>query len=150
MKRKAKCVLGKGSLNWSRLERISDRYGTVALSKGEEPLELDEACGGCYGRLVAVVLEVHKSSHIGDLCRGLAPGGAKVGERIILGRGMLFFERDEGGHCVGLRPLNGRETDWLNPKALYKVHEQTVELVFEEMKEPTRRSNVRATTRRGV
>lgn len=33
---------------------------------------------------------------------------------------------------VGLKPEDGRKTDWLNPHNLYRAHEQTVRLYFEE------------------
>jgi hypothetical protein len=32
---------------------------------------------------------------------------------------------------VGLKPEDGRETDWLDPNALYQVHDQIVDLFFE-------------------
>jgi hypothetical protein len=36
--------------------------------------------------------------------------------------------------AVGLAPedVDDRDTDWLDPRALYRAHEQTVRLVFED------------------
>jgi hypothetical protein len=48
---------------------------------------------------------------------------------VTLGEGALFFENDE----VGIRPDDGRDTQWLDIHALYNVHEQTVTLCFEEV-----------------
>lgn len=41
--------------------------------------------------------------------------------------GLAFAE----GDAVGLRPLDGRETDWLDPHVLYRLHDQTVALRLE-------------------
>lgn len=127
--------LGTGRLNWHRGERITDRYGSVGLwpETGEQTLALDEACAGVRGRLVAVVIEARRSTHIGDLFRGLGPGDAKVGDRIELGIGTVFFESNDDCRYVGLRPDDGREHDWLDPEALYRAHSQTVELIVEEI-----------------
>jgi len=51
-----------------------------------------------------------------------------VGEMVILGEGTLRFE----GNGVGLLPDDGRTTLWLNIPALYRVHNQTVTLFFEQ------------------
>lgn len=39
-----------------------------------------------------------------------------------------------GGAQVGLRPDDGRDYDWLDIRALYDAHEQTVELYFQPEK----------------
>ena len=136
-------VIGEGVLTWHPHERISDRYGTVFLMTGgdsqHEPAGYvpvpDGAPVGLPGRLVAEVQATRQSTHIGDLFRGLRPETPEVGERILLGEGRLFcqmVDREEGIEAVGCAPNDDRDHDWLDPRALYRAHEQTVRLVFED------------------
>lgn len=145
---KTAVLLGIGVLNWPRAERVGDRYGVVFLNResggyrypGEEdPREpapeykdIRDVSAGEHGRLVAVVLKARESGHIGDLFHGVGPRTPKVGRRITLGTGTLFFETAEGmnGIGAGLRPDDGRATLWLKIRALYDCHDQTVELWF--------------------
>ena len=121
--------LGTGVLDWEREERISDRYGLVELFlRPGEPVKLNRIAQPLYGKLVAVVREVRRSSHIGDLFHGVKPTIPEIEERIELGTGTIFFEDD----AVGLMPVDGRLTLWLDINALYRVHSQTVTLYFEE------------------
>lgn len=123
--------LGTGVLGWSRGERLTDRYGTVHLlptPESEENIALVRVQAGSRGKLVAIVRETRKSSHVGDMFREVYPKTPKVGERIVLGEGTLFYE-DEN---VGLQPDDGRDEAWLDVKALYRTHDQTVTLVFEK------------------
>lgn len=140
-------ILGEGVLTWARSERVSDRYGTVYLipeghnSRTLKPsrslinlmIAMEHNCS--RGDLIAVVIEARDSTHIGDLFRGIQPRKPEVGQVIKLGSGHLFFElAPEGGTQVGLRPDNWktetRPHDWLDPRALYDAHEQTVRLIF--------------------
>ncbi|HMN19582.1 MAG TPA: hypothetical protein PKA31_03245 [Candidatus Moranbacteria bacterium] len=123
--------LGTGILNWNGAERRSDRYGSVMLYvslENEEPIHLVQVKAGKRGRLIAIVKETRQSRHIGDLFHGVFPKTPKVGQKITLGEGTLFFE----GNVVGLQPDDGRDTQWLDMRALYNAHEQTVALCFEE------------------
>lgn len=141
------CVLGEGVLSWPRAERITDRYGVVYLGiwdgrsrhelggvATQGSVHLEESVAGQRGSLVATVLEARKSGHIGDLFYGVFPTTPEAGERITLGAGTLFFkgleEDGETYHMVGLRPDDGREYHWLDIRALYRCHEQTVRLEF--------------------
>ena len=139
MKRK----IGTGVLTWTRYERIGDRYGAVYLidrqpedyfadEKYRYPV-LTEITDEPFGRLTAKVLETRESGHIGDLFRGLFPTTPEVGEEIVLGEGYLFYAHDGDIFTVGLDPRDGRASDWLDPRALYRAHEQTVELWFEHL-----------------
>jgi hypothetical protein len=132
-------TLGVGRLTWSASERVHDRYGTVwlmpdvdgcdSLTLGWVPaVRLDRALRGQRGQLRAEVLATRRSTHVGDLTHGWQPTTPAVGEVVVLGAGELFFEP---GWEVGLRPGDGRATFWLDPRALYRVHEQTVRLWFE-------------------
>lgn len=135
--------LGTGRLSWCRHERISDRYGSVILMlDGDsvvEPsgyVEMPKDASGERGSLVATILEVRESTHIGDFARGLSPADdQRVGEEIVLGHGTLFFDRQTSQQipAVGLLPDdNTKSSDWLDPRALYRCHEQTVRLEFRE------------------
>lgn len=116
-------LIGHGQLNWPPGERISDRYGMVRLNG----VDIAPTHAGEQATLYAVVTEARKSRHIGDLFRGLFPSTPSVGDQIELGTGTLFFE--DGG--VGLEPPDGRDTDWLDPHALYSVHDLTVDLYIQ-------------------
>jgi hypothetical protein len=132
--------LGKGILTWNGVERRSDRYGTVYLTPdGTNNCFFNTAPSLIHrpvdasgsGVLMAVVIETRKSTHFGDLFRKIFPRTPQVGQRIKFGEGEIFFEPTPvGGLCVGLKPADGREVDWLDPRALYDAHDQTVELLF--------------------
>ena len=126
------CILvGVGILNWRRQERIGDRYGSFCLFKDAvsgESIPLVKTEG--YGKLVAKVKAVRNSEHIGDLFHGFFPTKPDIGEIIELGEGMIFYDADESGETVGLKPADNRDTLWLNPKMLYRCHSQTVEVYF--------------------
>lgn len=140
---KTETSLGRGVLTWHRKERVSDRYGAVYLideggnsltaapcpSRVTIPTEII----GKKGTLKAVVLETRQSTHIGDLFRGVGLRTPNVNDVIVFGQGTLFAEPAiDGGQCVGLKPKNSRKVDWLDIRALYDAHEQTVELIFSE------------------
>jgi hypothetical protein len=121
--------LGTGVLDWEREERISDRYGLVELFQGPGSLvKLNRVTEQLHGKLIAIVRETRVSSHPGDLFHGIKPSTPEVGERIELGIGGIFFDDD----AVGLKPDDQRPTLWLDIRALYRVHQQTVTLYFEE------------------
>jgi hypothetical protein len=131
-------TIGIGRLTWPSRERITDRYGLVGLlqcgdstSVSTDWAPLDLSGVGEWGRLQATVLETRRSTHVGDRFRGLFPSTPKRGEVIKLGVGLLFTEPiDVGTPGVGLQPTDERATDWLDPAALYRAHEQTVRLEF--------------------
>jgi hypothetical protein len=149
-------ILGEGVLTWARHERVTDRYGTVGLmTEGHAHADLvaqgmteQQATVNAYlhsnptwldvhtvpegtrGTLQVRVIRTRQSGHIGDLFRGLSPTTPEVGEVIVLGTGTVFHDGDGDGIYIGLRPDDGRDADWLDPEALYRAHEQTVELQF--------------------
>lgn len=132
-----KILLGKGVLNWDRVERQSDRYGSVRLfvelDSKKGGVKLNKEAEGKHGQLIAIVEETRQSSHIGDLFHGFRPSTPNVGDEIILGEGKLFFDHlySEELDDVGVKPVDADKTTfWLEPKALYRVHEQTVSLYF--------------------
>jgi hypothetical protein len=124
-------IIGTGRLNWRRYERVEDRYGTVCLMHDEDEDSFDLARYTGFGKLIATIKETRDSSHLGDLFHGFFPTKPEIGEVIELGEGDIFYDHDEYGYMVGLKPRDNRRTFWLNPKALYRCHEQTVELSFQ-------------------
>jgi hypothetical protein len=136
-------LLGKGVLTWNATERRSDRYGAVWLMEdGNTSLDprtpertLDgkalRSVNGQRGTITAEVIDPRESTHIGDLFRGIFPSRPMKWESITLGSGEVFVEHDDhAGDVVGIKPDDGRDKDWLNPHALYRAHEQLVELRF--------------------
>ena len=139
-------LLGTGILTWNGFERRSDRYGTVFLMADGETSMTDtvtplldqaivKALDGLDGWLFAEVVEARQSTHIGDIFRGIFPSTPAVDDVIVLGQGTLFSAIIGDMLSVGLRPADGRNDDWLNPRTLYRAHEQLVRLWFST--EPT-------------
>jgi len=131
-------LIGTGILNWPRKERVYDRYGLVALWPRDDemgaPLPMDiHPLDGVRGQLIAKVLEARGSTHIGDIFRGFLPETPEVGEEIVLGEGVVFYEAHEEGQIfIGLKPEDGRTKDWMDPKKLYRAHAQYVALYFKK------------------
>ncbi len=128
-------TLGEGVLTWPREERASDRFGCITLMAAPDSrrhVKLRRAPAGARGSLVAHVLENRETSyiHVGDQLWGLEPSIAAVGEAVTLGTGTLFTGKTAGVHVAGLMPDDGRATNWLDPAALRRCHEQTVRLEF--------------------
>lgn len=138
-------LVGRGIFTWSKFERVSDRYGTcwlmsdgdTSLSNGFKKAEMWFPINGERGQLIARVLDARESSHVGDFFRGLSPRTPKTGDILVLGSGEVFHEDQDGGICaVGIKPDDGRESDWLNPRALYDIHESLVELIWVKEAKP--------------
>ncbi len=140
-----KVLAGRGKLTWPAHERRTDRYGCVFLLESGDsttdsfnpakvaarPEHLEKRVA-----LKAVVIETRQSTHIGDLFHGVYPVTPSVGETITLGVGLLFLEcRTDSAKsftCIGVRPFDDdRETMWMDIHALYRAHEQTVDLIYE-------------------
>ena len=125
-------TVGEGRLTWPRHERVGDRYGAVMLAQEgnlDAHVRFNSSLSGSRGTLIAEVMDVRPSPHIGDLFRGLFPTTPQVGERIVLGTGTVFMDMSrDGADAIGLQPDDGRSTDWLDPEALYRAHWQTVSL----------------------
>jgi hypothetical protein len=130
-----KILLGEGYLNWLRGERISDRYGAIHLTTAHESddyAKIKKVKG--QGRLEAKIVKTSQSTHLGDWGRGFAPGGAKKGDTLILGEGTFFTEKSDFGTEFGVTPEDGRPSDWMDPKMLYKGHDQSVKIYWVPIK----------------
>ncbi len=136
----------EGVFTWPSAERRSDRYGVVTVDRQGCQVLLDVAVScdvaalrlmaGRRVRVTAHVVEVRTSGHIGDIFRELFPTTPAVGEEHLLGEGVLFLEELEWspiGVGLGLLPEDGRSTDWFDPRLLYRLHDQTVLLLVEDV-----------------
>lgn len=137
-------VVGIGILTWFKAERVSDRYGSCYLmrdgidSNTTLPPPHHAAMwfpkSGQPGTLFARVVEPRDSTHIGDFFRGLFPRKPKAGDIYKLGTGSCFLNTlgSEGNEdiAIGVKPDDDRQSDWLNPRCLYDIHESLVELTW--------------------
>jgi hypothetical protein len=132
--------VGKGIFCWSGIERQTRRYGafylgdatfsnTVKVTPSLKVAQL-ERLRGRRVQVFATVVEVRKSGHVGDAFLGLKPKTPKVGQTIDLGVGVLdlgTLSYDKFTTIV-LRPEPLRRELWLDPRKLFRLHDQTVEL----------------------
>lgn len=138
-------LVGKGILCWSREERVTNRYGSIHLNdrpyEGSAQASADvdvptlTALDGKRVRIACKVIESRQSSHVGDKFLHLKPVQPDTGEVIELGVGFLSIQRaswDASVIEICLRPNDGREDLWINPRVLYRLHDQTVEVYAEE------------------
>lgn len=133
-----KIVLGTGVLDWPRIERQTDRYGTVLLFRhadrsDPEQVKLESVEEDTYGRLVAKVIEARRpilsGPKVDPMTVDLASLMPKAGQAFVLGKGYVFYE--DG--AFGLKPEDGRDERWLHVGALHRVHNQTVTLSFKPL-----------------
>ena len=137
-----KKMIGIGIFTWGGFERRSDRYGAIALvDKTYQDVTVTttvnnnalQQLNGKRVRLWAKVLEARESGHLGDLAHHISPSQPDVGEEIILGVGILrVLPREWACAQMALEPGDGRSTFWIDPRKLYRLHDQTVEIHAEE------------------
>jgi hypothetical protein len=142
----SKRQIGTGILTWNGEERRSNRYGVITLcasnydEDARAPVGWDEPLlqelNGKRVRLTATVTESRKSGHCGDRFLKVFPSQPKVGDSINFGVGTLTIESNESERAVALRPGDGRRELWIDPRKLYRAHDQTVILYAEETELP--------------
>lgn len=125
-------VLGEGVLGWTSSERHTDRYGAVHLNcRGKDKEDFSNAPVGVSGKLVAEIVEVRNSFHLGDISRGVGKSEPAPGEIVDLGEGELFTEEMyKGIISIGVKPSDGREHNWLSIEGLFRCHGSVVKLLF--------------------
>lgn len=141
--------LGCGIFMWNAAERRTQQYGYFFLCDKpyNESIIVDveynsQAMVDLRGdkvKLTAVVLETRASGHAGDLYIDILPTTPSVGEEIVLGVGRFDINYNPfppPTYEMCLFPSDGRSTYWLDPKVLYRLHDQTVELYAETTEEP--------------
>jgi hypothetical protein len=137
----SRVLLGTGILTWDGAERRSNRYGMVILSPGNYnddakvtaslDAEVLSRLAGCRVRLEVEVIETRESGHLGDLFLGIHPTTPDVGECIDLGVGIFQTtpcDWTPTKQSFGLKPGDGRAELWLDPRSLYRLHDQTVKV----------------------
>lgn len=139
--------IAHGIFGWCATERRSNRYGAVHLASS--PYEggecatvfLDyEALAKLSGRRVKLtckVVETRSSGHIGDAFLGIVPTTPEVNEEVVLGVGLLRTDSsyDPALPDLVLQPNDGRTELWIDPRKLYRLHDQTVDIFAEETQE---------------
>ena len=132
-------LIGRGKLTWMKSERVSDRYGAVWLMDNEstslssdpvKPQPMWFPPPDQRGQLIAHVIDARESTHIGDLFRGISPTTPTISDIFLLGTGTASKEPVVGIDTFLLTPTEPRDSDWLNPHALYNCHESIVELIW--------------------
>lgn len=132
--------LGKGIFTWAAAERRTNRYGSFFLNDRNYACDAFSTVEWAHDdamslsakrvRLFAHVLETRDSGHCGDLSISAFPSRPDVGEIIEIGIGK-FIPGDEF-ELASLMPSDGRHEFWIDPRILYRLHDQTVEIFAEE------------------
>jgi hypothetical protein len=141
-------LLAFGILSWDGAERRGRRYGQIVCdgsdygNKAEASPTFDKDTFSVLEnktvRLVAEIVEARPSGHIGDAFLGIKPSTPSVGDRIEIGVGTLVsfgipFGKELG---FGIAPADGREELWMDPRILFRLHDQTVNIYVEETTDP--------------
>lgn len=140
-----KALVGHGVFSWDAAERRSNRYGSIHLD--DVPYNGVKVCSsylrvlllpvGKRVRITAKVVEARDSGHIGDLFLKISPSRPEVGEEVDLGVGVLETAKGyDGTLSLVLQPNDGRKELWIDPRKLYRLHDQTVDLYVEETSDP--------------
>lgn len=134
-----------GFFSWDGHERRSSRYGSFGVypANYEQTVKVNpyvnlEALKELEGKRVKVTVMVlcdYESGHIGDLFLKIFPSRPKVGEVVDLGVGTFNLIETEFGPKFQLAPNDGREEFWMDPKKLYRLHDQVVSVSFEVTEE---------------
>jgi hypothetical protein len=133
--------VANGIFSWDGVERRSRRYGFFVLDavdygqSATAAVSADEAWlhehAGERVRLVATIVEARDSGHAGDAFLGIEPSRPAVGEQIEIGVGTLRLASTTWSPLrlqIGLEPSEARDELWLDPRVLYRLHDQTVEI----------------------
>jgi len=139
-------IIGYGILTWDAYERRSNRYGSINLVSTDfcekvirKPIinyDYIESLVGKRVKLTAVIKENRESGHCGDMFLNITPSMSNIADNILIGIGILFTEKNVCGLAFGLKPSDNRDDLWLDPRSLYKLHDQTVEIFAELSNEP--------------
>lgn len=139
--------LGVGIFAWDGRERRTVRYGAVNLCRhpynGSETVDVvfhgqvAERLRGQLVRLTCEVIATRTSGHVGDAFLGIKPSTPALGEVVYLGVGLLDIEDGWSGASpsIVLRPDDGRAKLWIDPRKLYRLHDQTVRLLAQRTKD---------------
>jgi hypothetical protein len=137
-------LAAEGVLSWESRERRSGRYGSIFVDNDGFHPEKEyynsglKALEGHRLKMSVRVVETRQSTHLGDKFLGIQPETPEVSDTIELGVGTFRVSPIEGyeGQALSLEPSDGRETLWFDPRKLYRLHEQTVQIWVESTDEP--------------
>jgi hypothetical protein len=135
--------VGFGIFIWDSTERRSNRYGSFYLANetfhaNAKATPYLMPVTALNGRKVAVscqVVQNRESGHLGDTVLGITPTMPEIGEIVPLGVAILRIEPNSEPHCtdiIVMRPTDDRTQLWIDPRRLYRLHDQTVYLFIEE------------------
>ena len=140
--------IGRGIFTWDGEERRTLRYGYVTIH-GADYLEKVQTSSllevglisdfvGQQMTLTVKIIETRQSGHVGDHFLKIYPSSPKVEEIIVLGTGTLSIKSTSFGigYAIGLVPKDGREDFWIDPRILYRLHDQTVEIFMTPTAKP--------------
>lgn len=136
-------MVGYGIFCWGGEERRSNRYGSFTLTDSDynntttvtPKVNIPDELLGKRVRVVCKVVESRKSGHIGDLFLNIFPSQPEVSEEIELGIGFLHATVCDWSPehlTIYLIPEDGRKMLWIDPRILYRLHDQTVKVFMEE------------------
>lgn len=147
-------LIASGIFMWSASERRGRRYGYIYNADTNynsdvkvEPKTLVDVMSKFEGkrvRFIAKVIENRQSGHAGDLfCYPrMFPVMPEAGEEIVVGIGTFSTTSDPDtvagsadNIAFGVIPSDGRDYFWIDPRVIYRLHDQTVELYVEETTE---------------
>lgn len=159
----SKQVLAKGIFGWDGVERRTSRYGSIHLSgapfnptAGSTIVKYDKVLlkrlEGKRVRLTVEVVEVRDSGHVGDAFLKIVPRRPNVGDIVDLGVGELgSLPGWDGEPDIFLAPKDRAKDLWIDPRKLYRLHDQTVIVYVEETADPfSKRPNLRSPVDEGV
>lgn len=147
-------LIANGIFMWSGTERRSKRYGLVYPARQDADCTvvapnyrvMEESLRLWVDKKVKItckVVEARDSRHLGDMFvldendEYIKPSQPAVGEEIVVGVGTFFLgESSDGETAFGLLPEEPREHFWMDPRILYRLHEQTVNFYVEQTDEP--------------
>lgn len=137
--------IGHGVFCWEGIERVSNRYGSFFLDK--MPYKKDDVTDIFVDtkalqklthkrvRIQCKVINTRESGHIGDLFLGIYPTTPSSGDVVDLGVGTLklsYADWNPNIIKIALKPEDDRDELWIDPRKLYRLHDQTVEVYIEE------------------
>ncbi len=146
-------LIATGVLGWSKYERQSKEYGFIGIEKDgynkakcEKPFFDETTIKSLVGqrvRLIAVVTETRDSEHVGDMFLffpgtedHVKPTRPNVGDKIEIGVGVLQIKRDDQFENTMFGVDSTGKKFQMDPVALYKLHDQTVNVFIEKTDDP--------------
>lgn len=132
--------IATGIFCWTSTERRTARYGFAYAGdknylgdvdvKPKYDMAAINKLVGSRVRLTCTVLKNRKSGHCGDKFLELVPSKPSIGDVITVAVGRFAVLEDNtsfNGVTFGVQPDDGRPVLWMDPKAFFRLHDQTVE-----------------------